>query len=56
MLPVARQRSRSKPDTIKHMLMQAGLIPNDELRLPLVPPSEDTKALIKTTLKEYGVI
>jgi 4-hydroxy-tetrahydrodipicolinate synthase len=57
MLPVCKAAfTEVNPIPIKHMLMQAGLIPNDELRLPLVPPSEDTKALIKTTLKEYGVI
>ncbi len=43
----------SNPIPIKYAMYEAGLIPSLEYRLPLVPPSEESKKKIKEVLKKY---
>lgn len=56
MLPICRAAFvEVNPIPIKYMLALAGFV-SEELRLPLIPPSEETKALISATLQDYGII
>ncbi|NLB61232.1 MAG: 4-hydroxy-tetrahydrodipicolinate synthase [Clostridiales bacterium] len=56
MLPICRAAfAEVNPIPIKYMLALAGKV-SEEYRLPLIPPADETKALIKGALKDYGII
>jgi 4-hydroxy-tetrahydrodipicolinate synthase len=46
----------SNPVPIKHALKILGVLPNDTVRLPLVPVTTDESATIHAGLKQYGLL
>ena len=45
----------TNPQPVKAAMMEAGLIDNDEMRLPMIPASAATRAQVSAAMKDFGV-